>query len=178
MVVSDNEELLKKAKHLTTQAKSDELYYTHDEIGYNYRMTELQGALGVSQMQRLDQFVEQRQLLQKRYHDLLQGLPLVVPHQFKDSYSALHLYPIQIKLDEIDKTHAEVFEALREAGLGVNVHYIPVHTQPYYQNMGSKAGDYPNAEFYYSRAISIPLYHGMTLNQQDEVVAILKQVLQ
>lgn len=163
---------------LMTKETEGGWYYQQVELGYNYRMTELQATLGVSQMQRLDQFVVQRQLLQKRYHELLQDLPLVVPHQFNDSYSALHLYPIQIELDQIDKTHAEVFEALREAGLGVNVHYIPVHTQPYYQNMGFKAGDYPNAEFYYSRAISIPLYHGMTLDQQDEVVAILKQVLQ
>jgi dTDP-4-amino-4,6-dideoxygalactose transaminase len=129
-------------------------------------------------MQRLDQFVEQRQVLQKRYHELLQDLPLVMPFQFKDSYSALHLYPIQIDLDKVQKTHAEVFEALREAGLGVNVHYIPVHTQPYYQNMGFKLGDFPHAEHYYSRAISIPLFHGMSFEQQDEVVAILKQVLQ
>jgi len=105
-------------------------------------------------------------------------LPLVVPFQFEDSYSALHLYPIQVELEKIDKTHAEVFQALRDSGLGVNVHYIPVHTQPYYQEIGFKVGDYQNSELYYSRAISIPLYHGMTLEQQDEVVKILKQVLQ
>lgn len=163
---------------LMTKEAEGGWYYQQVELGFNYRMTELQAALGVSQMQRLDQFVEQRQILQKRYHELLQDLPLVVPCQFADSYSALHLYPIQVELNKVDKSHAEVFQALRDSGLGVNLHYIPVHTQPYYQNMGFKGGDYPNAEFYYSRAISIPLYHGMTFGQQDEVVAILKQVLQ
>jgi len=163
---------------LMTKETDGGWYYQQVELGFNYRMTELQAALGVSQMQRLDQFVEQRQALQKRYHDLLKDLPLVVPYQFEDSYSALHLYPIQVELDQINKTHAEVFQALRESGLGVNLHYIPVHTQPYYLNMGFQEGDYLNAEFYYSRAISIPLYHGMTFEQQDEVVAILKQVLQ
>lgn len=163
---------------LMTKETEGGWYYQQVELGFNYRMTELQAALGVSQMQRLDQFVEQRQILQKRYHELLQDLPLVVPFQFEDSYSALHLYPIQIELNKVDKSHSEVFQALRDSGLGVNLHYIPVHTQPYYQDMGFKDGDYPNAEFYYSRAVSIPLYHGMTFEQQDEVVAILKQVLQ
>lgn len=162
---------------LMTKETEGGWYYQQVELGFNYRMTEMQAALGVSQMQRLNEFVEQRHVLQNRYHDLLQELPLVVPHQFKQSYSALHLYPIQIELDKVEKTHAEVFQALREGCLGVNVHYIPVHTQPYYQEMGFKMGDYPNAEFYYSRAISIPLFHGMTFEQQDEVLAILKQVL-
>jgi len=152
-------------------------YYQQVELGFNYRMTELQAALGISQMQRLDKFVEQRHALQQRYHTLLQDLPLITPYQFEDSYSALHLYPIQVELDKIHKSRTQVFQELRESGLGVNVHYIPVHTQPYYQKMGFKLGDFPNAEYYYSRAISIPLYHGMTFKQQDEVVATLKQVL-
>lgn len=153
-------------------------YYQQVELGFNYRMTELQAALGVSQMQRLDEFVAKRHVLQSRYHELLTGLPLKCPHQFKDSYSALHLYPIQVDLRKINKTHAQVFDELRANGLGVNVHYIPVHTQPYYQEMGFKQGDFPQAENYYSRAISLPLFHGMSIQQQDQVIATLKQVMQ
>jgi UDP-4-amino-4,6-dideoxy-N-acetyl-beta-L-altrosamine transaminase len=163
--------------NLMTKEADGGWYYQQVELGFNYRMTELQAALGISQMQRLDQFVEERQALQKRYHDLLKDLPLVVPFQFEDSYSALHLYPILIDLDKVGKTHREIFDALRENNIGVNLHYIPVHTQPYYQNMGFKHGDFPNAENYYSRAISIPLFHNMTMDQQDEVVNVLKAIL-
>ena len=140
-------------------------------------MTELQAALGVSQMERLDEFVALRHQRQIRYDELLKGLPIVVPYQSLDSYSALHLYPIQIKLDKIKRTHYEVFQALRENDIGVNIHYIPVHTQPYYENMGFKKGDYPNTESYYKSTISIPMFQGLTIEMQDEVVNVLKQVL-
>lgn len=162
---------------LITKHSEGGWYYEQVVLGYNYRMTELQAALGVSQMQRLDHFVMQRHILQQRYRELLSSLPLVLPYQFEDSYSALHLYPVQLQLEFIDKSRSEVFQSLRESGLGVNVHYIPVHTQPYFQSMGFKEGDFPNAEFYYSREISIPLYHGMTFEQQDKVIAILKHIL-
>jgi len=153
-------------------------YYEQIDLGFNYRMTELQAALGVSQMKRLDDFVATRHQLQQRYDELLKDLPLITPHQDKDSYSALHLYPIQLELEKISKSHSQVFDELRENDLGVNVHYIPVHTQPYYQNKGFKQGDFPQVELYYSRAISIPLFHGMTVEQQDQVIVILNQVLQ
>lgn len=152
--------------------------YQQIELGFNYRMTELQAALGVSQMQRLDAFVSSRHKLQARYHELLKDLPILCPYQYPDSYSALHLYPIQIELENINKSRSQVFDGLRAKGLGVNVHYIPVHTQPYYQGIGFSQGDFPQAEFYYSRVISIPLFHGMNIDQQDQVVAILRQVLQ
>ena len=152
-------------------------YYEQIDLGFNYRMTELQAALGVSQMQRLDDFVATRHQLQQRYDELLKDLPVITPHQDKDSYSALHLYPIQLELDEMTRTHSQVFDELRQNDLGVNLHYIPVHTQPYYQNMGFKQGDFPNAESYYSRAISIPLFQGLSVEMQDRVVDIIKKVL-
>jgi UDP-4-amino-4,6-dideoxy-N-acetyl-beta-L-altrosamine transaminase len=152
-------------------------YYQQIDLGFNYRMNEIQAILGISQMKRLDEFVFRRHMLQVRYNEMLSDLPLILPHQSKDSYSALHLYPIQIDLGNVSNTHSQVFDKLRKNGLGVNLHYIPVHTQPYYQNMGFEVGDFPNAENYYSRAISIPLFYGMTFDHQDEVVRGLKEVL-
>jgi len=163
---------------LMTKQADGGWYYQQIELGFNYRMTELQAALGVSQMERLDEFVEKRHVLQQRYHELLKDLPVKLPHQSPDSYSALHLYPIQLQLEKLSKTHAQIFSELRDNGLGVNLHYIPVHTQPYYQNMGFKQGDYPEAEKYYSCAISVPLYQGLSFDNQDQVVDVLTKVLQ
>jgi UDP-4-amino-4,6-dideoxy-N-acetyl-beta-L-altrosamine transaminase len=152
-------------------------YYQQVDLGFNYRMTELQAALGVSQMQRLDEFITNRHALQERYDLLLSSLPIVKPYQDQDSYSALHLYPIQIDLDSVDKSRKQVFDELRQEGIGVNVHYIPIHTQPHYQQLGFKEGNFPNSEVYYSRTISIPLFHTMALDQQDQVVTTLERVL-
>tara|TARA_R100000306_G_scaffold57640_1_gene55835 strand:- start:2426 stop:3586 length:1161 start_codon:yes stop_codon:yes gene_type:complete len=152
-------------------------YYQQVELGFNYRMTELQAALGVSQMARLDDFVKRRHELARRYDELLADLPVVTPWQHPDSYSGLHLYAIRLKLDKIRASHRQVFESLREQGIGVNLHYIPVHTQPFYASMGFSADDFPEAMSYYREAISIPMYHGLTFEQQDQVVAALKQAL-
>lgn len=152
-------------------------YYEQVGLGFNYRMTELQAALGVSQMSRLNSFIEARHRLARRYDALLKDLPLTIPFQLEDTYSGLHLYVIRLKLDEINKTHKEVFEALREQGIGVNLHYIPVHTQPYYQQMGFQWGDFPQSEAYYQEAISLPMFHIMTLEQQDVVVETLTRIL-
>ncbi len=162
---------------LMTREPDGPWYYQQVELGFNYRMTELQAALGISQMQRLDEFVAQRHRLAERYNQLLADLPLTLPWQHPDSYSGLHLYVIRLQLHKINKTHLQVFEQLREAGIGVNLHYIPVHMQPYYQDIGFKAGDFPEAERYYEEAISLPMFSTMTEQQQDEVVAVLDKVL-
>ena len=153
-------------------------YYQQINLGFNYRMTELQAALGISQMKKLDEFVSKRHVLQEKYDTLIDSLPVIKPHQHEDSYSALHLYPVQIELNKVNKNRRQIFNELRENGIGVNVHYIPIHTQPYYQQLGFKEGDFPNSEHYYSRAISIPLFHAMTINQQDQVFDTLKRILQ
>ncbi|SER65271.1 UDP-4-amino-4,6-dideoxy-N-acetyl-beta-L-altrosamine transaminase [Halopseudomonas bauzanensis] len=162
---------------LMTQAPDGLWYYQQVDLGFNYRMTELQAALGVSQMERLDQFVARRHQLARRYDELLRGLPLLTPWQHPDSYSGLHLYVIRLRLDQIQASHRQVFESLREQGIGVNLHYIPVHTQPYYQQMGFKAGDFPQAEQYYAEAISLPMFQTMTDVQQDDVVAAVNKAV-
>ncbi len=152
-------------------------YYQQIDLGFNYRMTELQAALGVAQMGRLDQYVARRHQLAERYDDLLNELPVTTPWQHPDGYSGLHLYVIRLQLDKTAKTHRQVFEALREQGIGVNLHYIPLHTQPYYQRMGFRQGDYPEAERYYAEAISLPMFQTMSEAQQDEVVAAVCKAL-
>lgn len=160
-----------------THAADGPWYYQQIDLGFNYRMTELQAALGVSQMQRLDAYVARRHQLAQRYNELLRELPVTSPWQHPDSYSGLHLYVIRLQLGKIDRTHLRVFETLRELGIGVNLHYIPVHTQPYYQRMGFKVGDFPEAERYYAEAISLPMFQTMSENQQDVVVAALRKAL-
>jgi len=152
-------------------------YYEQIELGYNYRMTELQAALGVNQFRRIDQFVSRRHELADRYDKLLSSLPVITPYRNPDTYSGLHLYVIRLQLEEIGPTHAEVFEHLRASGIGVNLHYIPVHTQPYYRDMGFKSGDFPEAEQYYREAISLPMYPNLSELQQDKVVHALTQAL-
>lgn len=149
-------------------------YYQQLELGFNYRMTDIQAALGASQMQRLDEFVKRRRFLAERYNQLLQDLPLVLPWQHPDTESSWHLYVIRLKLNKISKSHRQVFEDLRQAKIGVNLHYIPVHTQPYYKQLGFNWGDFPQAEQYYREAISIPIYYGLTEENQETVVAKLK----
>lgn len=154
-------------------------YYQQIDLGYNYRMTELQAALGVSQMTRLDEFVTRRHQLAQRYHASLHDLPLTLPlFSQQDAYSALHLYVIRLQRAKLNYTRRDIFDALRNAGVGVNIHYIPVHTQPYYQNLGFNVGEYPIAEAYYEDAISLPMFAAMTDQQQDTVIEVLRTILQ
>ncbi len=152
-------------------------YYQQVELGYNYRITDIQAALGLSQLARLDDYVQRRHRLAARYDELLAGLPVIVPARSADAHSALHLYPIQVDVARCGRGRREVFDALRQAGIGVNVHYIPVHTQPWYRRLGFRAGDFPHAEAYYAQAISLPMFATLSDAQQGEVVAALRKAL-
>ena len=162
---------------LMTQPMDGPWYYQQVALGYNYRMTDMQAALGVSQMTRLIQYVERRHEIAERYNALLSDLPLTLPWQHPDSYSAYHLYVIRLQLDNIQRSHLQVFEALRAKDIMVNLHYIPVHTQPYYQQMGFKQGDYVEAERYYREAISIPMHPTLTQDELDYVVSSLREAM-
>lgn len=162
---------------LMTKPMDGPWYYQQVDLGFNYRMTDMQAALGASQMQRLTTYVAKRHELAERYDRLLKDLPVTTPWQHPDGYSGLHLYVIRLQLDKIQKNHLQVFEALRAHEIIVNLHYIPVHTQPYYEKMGFKVGDFPEAERYYAEAISIPMYPTMTHAQQDHVIHCLRTAL-
>lgn len=184
MVLTNNAELAQKMALLRshgitrdpahmTHATDGPWYYQQIDLGFNYRMTELQAALGLSQMARLDSYVARRHELARRYDSLLSALPVTTPWQHPDGYSGLHLYPVRLQIANISKTHLQVFESLRQQGIGVNLHYIPVHTQPYYERMGFKAGDFPEAEHYYAEAVSLPMFQTLSDEQQDQVVSAL-----
>ena len=163
---------------LMTEPSHGDWYYQQIALGYNYRMTDLQAALGISQMHRLHEFVAKRHEIAKRYDVLLGALPVEIPFQLENTYSGLHLYVIRLKLEEIHLSHKEVFDALRASGIGVNLHYIPVHIQPFYKSIGFKDGDFPEAEKYYAEAISLPIYPDLSENDQNKVVDILASLLQ
>ncbi len=153
-------------------------YYQQVDLGFNYRLTELQAALGLSQLTRLEAYVARRHELARRYDAILADLPVVPQWRDPDIYSGMHLYVIRLQLDRINRTRREVFDALRAQGIGVNVHYIPVHRQPYFERMGFKAGDFPQAESYYAEAISLPMYPALSDRQQSEVVAALAKAIE
>tara|TARA_R110002110_G_scaffold415719_1_gene654208 strand:- start:45185 stop:46363 length:1179 start_codon:yes stop_codon:yes gene_type:complete len=171
--VTRNEELMTEPSH-------GPWYYEQIDLGFNYRMTDLQAALGLSQLKRADQFVARRRALAKQYFEMLSDCSVTLPYQHPDSDSSYHLFPIVLELEnraERKQVRKSVFVKLREANIGVNVHYIPVHTQPYYQNLGFHWGDFPNAESYYFGTISLPLHHGMTDKEQIYIVQSLQRAL-
>ena len=188
-VATTNDEQLAQAMQLlrshgvtrdTTLMEGDDdqaWYYEQVGLGFNYRMTELQAALGCSQIKRLDDYIEQRHGIRQVYDAALADSGLVLPWQHPDSYSALHLYPIQLA-EQYERSRKQIFDDLRAASIGVNVHYIPVPSQPYYRRLGFRADDYPNAVNYYQRALSLPMYATLQPEQQQRVIDVLYEALQ
>lgn len=152
-------------------------YYQQVGLGFNYRMTDIQAALGVSQSAKLEKLVVRRHELAHRYDRLLAPFPLQLQYRNPDNYSGLHLYIVRLKSDQISRTHRSIFESLRSQGIGVNLHYIPVHTQPYYQSMGFQPADFPEAMNYYQEAITLPLFGTMQDSEQDLVIDALEKAL-
>lgn len=188
MVLTNNDELatrldllrshgITRSPVLMTKPIDGPWHYQQVALGFNYRMTDMQAALGVSQMTRLEGYVQRRHEIAQRYNELLADLPLTLPWQHPDSYSAYHLYVVRLQLDKINVSHREVFEALRAKDIMVNLHYIPVHTQPYYQKMGFKNGDFTEAEQYYREAISIPMHVNLTDLEQEFVISALQEAM-
>lgn len=189
MIVTNNKELYSKVSLLRSHGitRDNELmidaadegnwYYQQLELGCNYRMSDIHAALGLSQLSALDNFVAARQRLVGRYNEKLSGLPLYLPQKSKDHQPAWHLYVIRLVHEKINKTRRFIFDQLRQADIGVNVHYIPVHTQPYYQDLGFSLGDYPEAERHYQTAITLPLYPDLTEEEQDFVISKLRGLL-
>lgn len=188
MVLTNNENLYKKLQlfrsHGITRDKNfmqgefdGPWYYEQVDLGFNYRMTDMQAALGYSQMDRLDEFVARRRYLAKRYDKLLQELPLQLPYQIEQTNSSWHLYVVRYDFSKGKLSKKEIFEKMKEYGVVLNLHYIPIHTQPYYRNLGFCKGDYPVVEKYYEEAFTLPLYYSLTDEQQDEIIIALKEVL-
>ena len=188
MVLTNNEDLYKKLclyrshgitrdASLMTHEADGPWYYQQIYLGYNYRMTELQAALGFSQMDRLDEFVARRRYLVDRYNELLQDLPVVTPHVLDGTNPSWHLYMVRVDFNRAKLDKVQLFEEMKKSGIVLNLHYIPVHTQPYYQELGFKQGDFPQSEKYYEEIFTLPLYYGLTDEQQDDVVAALRDCL-
>ena len=189
MVLTNNKNLYEKLvlfrshgitrdPRLMTHAADGPWYYQQVELGFNYRMTDLQAALGYSQMNRLEDFVMRRRYLAKRYDELLKDLPLRTPEQNPDTNSSWHIYVVRLELDKVKRSKEEIFAEMKRRGIVLNLHYIPVHMQPYYEKLGFKQGAFPVSEQYYKEAFTLPLYYSLTDAQQDEVVKALKEVLQ
>jgi UDP-4-amino-4,6-dideoxy-N-acetyl-beta-L-altrosamine transaminase len=160
-----------------THAPDGPWYYQQIELGYNYRLTDVHAALGLSQMSRIDEFVERRHAIARRYDEAFAALPLVTPYQAADTYSALHLYVIRLQLEQLRRGHREIFDSLRDAGVGVNLHYIPVYRQPYHARPDLDRSRFPESEGYYATAITLPMYAGLTDAEQERVIDAVKTAI-
>ena len=187
MVVTNDPELASKMRLLRShgitrdEAEMTHLvdgpwYYEQIQLGFNYRMTDIQAALGVSQMRRLPEFIETRNRIANKYNALLDECPIQLPYLAPNCYSSFHLYIIRI--DSIKNNHKEFFENMRSSGIGINLHYIPVYRQPYYGGMGFSPSDFPESENYYAQAISLPIFSGLTDTQQEQVVKAVNYSLE
>ena len=152
-------------------------YYEQVAMGFNYRMTDLQAALGISQMRRLDDFVAKRRYLANQYNELLKNLPIKIPYQSQVVNSSWHIYVVRAEFDKLKLSKIELFEKMHQKGINLNLHYIPVHTQPYYTQRGFKKGDFPVSERYYEEAFTLPLFYDLTDEQQEYIVKCLQEVL-
>jgi len=186
MVLTNDQDLYKQLKLLRVHGITRDVkqmshndgpwYYEQIALGYNYRMTDMQAALGRSQMERLPQFLERRRYLAKRYDELLKNLPLTLPYQMESTNSSWHLYVVRLH-QTVKISKVEIFKRMAERGITLNLHYIPVHLHPYYKALGFSAGDFPMSEQYYDAVFTLPLYYGLTDAQQDMVVYALKEVI-
>jgi UDP-4-amino-4,6-dideoxy-N-acetyl-beta-L-altrosamine transaminase len=188
MVLTNSEDLYRKLIRLRThgitrdpkvmkRSREGPWYYEQLELGFNYRMTDIQAALGLSQLSRLDRFVDRRRRLAGRYDALLKDLPLTLPFRDSDSVSSWHLYVVRINSASVKKTHKRIFEELRSSGIEVNLHYIPVPLHPFYKSLGFKMNDFTEAAKYYGEAISLPIFVGLSREQQNRVAETLRRIL-
>ena len=188
MVLTNNHELYEKlllyrSHGITrnpakmTHVSDGAWYYQQIVLGCNYRMTDIQAALGTSQMKRLDAFVARRRELAARYDALLQELPLVTPHVMEGANPSWHIYVVRVAFGQISKTKQQLFEAMKEQGVMLNLHYIPVHRQPYYEKLGFRQGDFLQSEKYYEEAFTLPLYYDLTNDEQEQIVDVLRSIL-
>ncbi|MDU9048379.1 MAG: UDP-4-amino-4,6-dideoxy-N-acetyl-beta-L-altrosamine transaminase [Candidatus Electrothrix sp. Rat3] len=187
MALTNNSELAQRMARLRTHGITRDAdlmteephgpwYYQQIELGFNYRITDIQAALGVSQLQRLDEFILRRHEIAERYNAAFEHLQLIRPWQHSDCFSAYHLYVVRLQ-SQINKLRLNVFNQLRASEIGVNIHYIPIHTQPFYRKLGFKVTDFPEAEGYYQEAISLPMYPTLSANQQTQVIETLQAIL-